>query len=49
MAEKKEKLPGWDLSDLYKGMNDPAIERDLENFKRTIRLLPKNTKAKLAD
>ena len=30
MAEKKEKLPGWDLSDLYKGIDDPAIEKDLE-------------------
>ena len=30
MAEKKDKLPGWDLSDLYKGMDDPAIEKAVE-------------------
>ncbi|MBI1833401.1 MAG: M3 family oligoendopeptidase [Candidatus Andersenbacteria bacterium] len=29
-----EKIPQWDLSDLYKGINDPAIARDQARLKK---------------
>ena len=29
-----QSLPTWDLSDLYAGMDDPKIERDLKRAKR---------------
>lgn len=30
VAEKKEHLPEWDLSDLYPGKNSPELEKDLQ-------------------
>ena len=48
MAEKKEKLPGWDLSDLYKGIDDPAIEKDLEKYQKDNLSFAKKYKGKIA-
>lgn len=31
---KKNNLPGWDLSDLYAGIDDPQIEKDLKKVKK---------------
>ena len=46
---QKNNLPAWDLSDLYKGMDDPQINADMEtykkNIKRTFKLWSKNIKA----
>ncbi len=32
MENTQEKLPNWDLSDLYKGMDDPKINKDLSKL-----------------
>ena len=29
-----DNLPGWDLGDLYKGTDDPQIEKDLQSYRR---------------
>ena len=35
MAQKKESnLPAWDLSDLYNGIDDPKINKDLEKIRK---------------
>lgn len=31
---KKSNLPAWDLSDLYKDINDPQIKKDLNRYKK---------------
>lgn len=41
-------LPAWDLSDLYKGMDDPAIERDLSKYRRQAIAFAKKYKGKLS-
>lgn len=41
-------VPGWDLSDLYKGMDDPQIEKDLQRYKKLNVALAKNYKGKFA-
>lgn len=41
-------VPGWDLSDLYKGMDDPQIEKDLQRYKKLNAALAKNYKGKFA-
>lgn len=33
-ASKKDSLPEWDLSDLYRGIQDPAISKDLKAAER---------------
>ncbi len=32
--KKKNSLPAWDLSDLYAGVDDPQIEKDLKKIKK---------------
>lgn len=46
-SKNSNKLPAWDLSDMYKGIDDPKIGADLEKFRKTRFLLPKNIKAML--
>lgn len=41
-------LPRWDLSDLYVGLTDPAIERDLASCDEAARLFAERWKGKLA-
>ena len=41
-------MPAWDLSDLYKGIKDPQIEKDLETYKRQNKKLAKDYKGKIA-
>ncbi|MFM1847638.1 MAG: hypothetical protein RL417_1112 [Pseudomonadota bacterium] len=43
----KEKLPAWDLSDLYRDLEDPAIERDMRSGERAARTFQKRYKGKL--
>lgn len=43
----KNSLPAWDLSDLYKGIDDPEINKDLENYRKTTLSFAKKYKGKL--
>lgn len=47
MTDEK-KLPAWDLSDLYKGINDPKIKSDLEQYKQLNLGLAEKYKGKMA-
>ncbi len=44
---KLNNLPAWDLSDLYKGLDDPQIEKDLSRYKKNALALQKKFKGKL--
>ncbi len=46
---KKNELPAWDLSDLYKGIKDPQIQKDLAEYKKKAADFAKKYKGKLAD
>ena len=46
---KKSNLPAWDLSDLYKGVDDPQIRKDLETYRKNALALNKKYKGKLAE
>lgn len=46
---KKSKLPSWDLSDLYSGINDPKIKKDLNKFMKLNKDLEKKFKNKISD
>ena len=49
MAQKKESnLPAWDLSDLYNGIDDPKINKDLEKIRKLNLKLAKDYKGKIA-
>lgn len=41
-------VPGWDLGDLYKGMDDQQIEKDLRRYKKLNAELAKDYKGKFA-
>ena len=45
---KKNELPAWDLSDLYKGIKDPQIKKDLAEYKKKASDFAKKYKGKLA-
>ena len=47
--KKKDELPAWDLSDLYKGIKDPQIKKDLAEYKQKAADFAKKYKGKLAD
>lgn len=44
----KNNLPAWDLSDLYKGMDDPRFKTDLAKFEKDSQAFAKKYKGKLA-
>lgn len=44
-----KKLPAWDLSDLYKGINDPKIKSDLAQYKQLNLGLAEKYKGKMAE
>ena len=45
-SKNSNKLPAWDLSDMYKGIDDPKIGAIWKNSEKKTRfLLPKNIKA----
>lgn len=45
---KKNNLPGWDLSDLYAGINDPKVAKDLKQIEKKSKDFAKKYKGKLA-
>lgn len=45
----KNKMPAWDLSDLYKGIDDPQITKDLEIYRKDALKFAKNYKGRLAN
>lgn len=45
---KTKTLPAWDLSDLYNGINDPQIEKDLALYKKLNEDFAQKYKGKLA-
>lgn len=45
--KKNNTLPAWDLSDLYKSIKDPQINKDLEAYKKNALSLQKKYKGKL--
>ena len=47
--KKQNELPSWDLSDLYKGIKDPQIQKDLAEYKKKAADFAKKYKGKLAD
>lgn len=44
----KEKLPRWDLTHLYKSINDPQIEKDFKSGDAAVKAFVKKYKGKLA-
>lgn len=44
-----DNLPGWDLGDLYKGTDDPQIEKDLQSYRRLNKNLAAKYKGRLSD
>lgn len=51
MTSKKNNaaLPAWDLSDLYNGIDDPKIQKDLDKYKKNAEQLAKKYKGKIKD
>ncbi len=45
---KNKTLPAWDLSDLYKSIHDPKIQKDLNKYKKQMLDFQKRYKGKLA-
>ena len=45
----KNELPGWDLSDLYTGIEDKQIEKDLTAYKKSAADFAKKYKGKIAN
>lgn len=43
----QETLPAWDLSDLYKGTDDPKVNADLEKYRKGVAAFAKKYKGKL--
>lgn len=43
----KNKMPAWDLSDLYSGMNDPQIQKDMETYRKSAAKFAKTYKGRL--
>lgn len=46
-SSRKNELPAWDLSDLYSGMDDPRIEKDLDGYKKLNQNLSRRYKGKI--
>lgn len=44
---KKEILPAWDLSDLYKGIKDPEISKDIETYRKSALAFARKYKGKI--
>lgn len=47
-TSSRNNLPAWDLSDLYKGMDDPQVEKDLASYRNLNKKLAKTYKGKMA-
>lgn len=49
MATPSASLPRWDLSDLYSGPNDPAIEQQLTNVERKAQAFERSYRGTITD
>ena len=47
-TKNRSDVPGWDLSDLYAGADDPQIEKDLQKYKKLNETLAKKYKGTFA-
>ena len=47
-SEKGNKLPTWDLSDLYQGFDDPKIDQDLNLITKNSIIFEEKYKGKIA-
>ena len=45
----KNKMPAWDLSDLYKSMDDPQIAKDMDAYRKSAIKFAKTYKGRLAE
>ena len=45
----KNSMPAWDLSDLYKGMDDSQIKKDMETYRKSALKFAKTYKGRLAE
>ena len=45
---KKNSAPAWDLSDLYRSIDDPQIAKDLEAYRKQTAAFAKKYKGRLA-
>ena len=43
----ENKMPAWDLSDLYKGIDDPQIDKDLQKYRHSALQFAKKYKGRL--
>lgn len=48
MSNQNKNLPAWDLSELYKGIDDPNVNKDLDKYRRLCASFAKKYKGKLA-
>ena len=46
---KNKQLPAWDLSDLYKGTDDPQIAKDMETYRKSALKFAKTYKGRLPE
>lgn len=46
---KNNNMPAWNLSDLYKSIDDPKIKKDLENYRKSALKFAKDYKGRLKD
>ncbi|MCQ2734713.1 MAG: M3 family oligoendopeptidase [Alphaproteobacteria bacterium] len=46
---KNNNMPAWNLSDLYKSMDDPQINKDLETYRKSALKFAKDYKGRLKD
>ena len=46
---RKNDLPGWNLSDLYQGIDDKQIDKDLESYRKTAMQFAIKYKGKVAE
>ena len=47
LNKMNNKLPTWDLSEIYKNINDPKIKKDLKNIKESANNFVKTWKGKI--
>ena len=48
-TNSRNELPAWDLTDLYQGINDPKIEKDLAAYCNLNKKLARQYKGKLSE
>ena len=46
---KEKKLPCWDLSEYYKGVDDPKIDADIKKYQKMAKAFAKKYETRVAD